>query len=722
MGDGRDTADHAATARASTGDQLRESEARFRATFDLASIGIAHLSPGGQWLRINRRLATWLELPAEDLIGRTVEWVALPDDLAADFRDMARLLSQGERTTSREKRYLRRDGSARWARLSLALARDDGGTPLYHVLSVEDVSAYHQWQHVTDVVGRTGADLSHVHFNPAIARDTGPSPENAPASSELRLRRLVESNIVGVLFGEGERITEANDAFLHMVGYTREELLGGGLHWPSMTPPEYAEMEARAGAEILASGSCAPIEKEYIAKDGRRVPVLIGGTMIQQTPFRWASVIVDLTKRKRAEVRLRALQRQTAALGAARSTEEVAEVVVTDVLRGLEADGGSLVLLDPGGDTVRILRGIGYTADADRAWVGVPIPIAERMPVTDAIRTGGMIHLESLADWRERYPAVAHVHEENGFEGLTVVPCRVDHRILGAIALSFRTPRLLTSEEGEFAAAIAQQCAQALDRVRLYALAVDAREEAERASRAKSDFLAMMSHDLRTPLNAIAGYAELLDLQIAGPVTEEQRLHLRRIRASGQYLLGLIDSILTLARLESGRVEYRPADVPLGELLAEVEPLVIAQFEAKGMRYVCEPGDASLMVRVDHDKALQILVNLVSNAVKFSQQGEVTLTMAPGALRDGAPAVSIRVHDTGCGIASDMLELIFEPFVQLQADGPLSRESRAGVGLGLAISRQLALDMGGELRVESVVGTGSTFTLVLPRSAERRGG
>ena len=242
----------------------------------------------------------------------------------------------------------------------------------------------------------------------------------------------------------------------------------------------------------------------------------------------------------------------------------------------------------------------------------------------------------------------------------------------------------------------------------------EAREEAVAANRAKSEFLAMMSHELRTPLNAIGGYAELMELGLRGPTTDEQRSDLSRIQRSQRHLLGLINSILNYARLEAGQVQFSITETSLADVVEAAHDLVAPQLRAKGLRSRWVPCDASpgapVRLRADVEKTRQILLNLLSNAIKFTDAGgEVDVTCAADATR-----VVVRVRDTGRGIPADRLEQVFEPFVQV--DRHLSPQHGDGVGLGLAISRDLARRMGGDLTAESTPGAGSTFTLTLPRA------
>jgi signal transduction histidine kinase len=240
----------------------------------------------------------------------------------------------------------------------------------------------------------------------------------------------------------------------------------------------------------------------------------------------------------------------------------------------------------------------------------------------------------------------------------------------------------------------------------------EARERAEEANRTKATFLATMSHELRTPLNAIMGYAELLEAEIAGALTTGQRTQIERIHLGASHLLKIIEEILTFSRIEAGREEVRLEEVDLTSLTLETCRLVEPLAAQKGLGFTCHAPER-LSARTDPGKVRQILLNLLSNAIKFTERGEVRLDLS-----SGRGKILFAVRDTGSGIAPNQQERIFEPFHQAGSPGahPLG-----GTGLGLSVSRELALLLGGDIDLQSTVGNGSTFTLHLPARASSKG-
>ena len=318
-----------------------------------------------------------------------------------------------------------------------------------------------------------------------------------------------------------------------------------------------------------------------------------------------------------------------------------------------------------------------------------------------------------------------------GLGPLLVVPLIAHEQLRGAITFVHPIAAApYTSDDVALAEDLAARCANLLDGARRYddgrlaQIGADtARDDAEHANEAKGTVLASMSHELRTPLNAILGYTELLTLGMKGPVSAGQTEALSRIRRAGMHLLGLINDVLRVARLRESQARFLITDVPVSDALDAAGYMVAPLAVAQRLELARQPCPSTLSIHADRDKVLQILLNLLANAIRFTPPGGRVILAAtpvdrrrtagapPLALPTAALPVRLTVSDTGRGIAPDQLQAIFEPFVQV---GARLEGKDEGTGLGLAISRDLARGMGGDLTVESMLGVGSTFTLTVP--------
>jgi signal transduction histidine kinase len=405
----------------------------------------------------------------------------------------------------------------------------------------------------------------------------------------------------------------------------------------------------------------------------------------------------------------------------------------------VDQPGGSwrrlaIVHPDPAKETLaRALAGQWGPAAGDP--IGAPLVAQSRAP-TIVEETTDAVLAAAAHD-----PDTLHILQALDLGPLLVVPLIAHDRLRGAItfvgpcgASPYTAADVLLAED------LAVRCADLIDGARLYddgrlaqldadaarQAADNARVEAERSIQIKSSFLTSMSHELRTPLNAILGYNELLMMGIKGPVSADQHVAFSSIRVAGIHLLGLINNVLNVAKLETPAVRVLGDLVPVSEVLRKTALMIEPQASARGIAFTCMPCAPALVVSVDSEKVLQVLLNLLSNAIKFTDAGgRVTLAamsidrrraaIAPPTPTDASvPTLQLTVTDTGRGIAAQHLATIFDPFVQV---GPSREGADAGSGLGLAISLDLARQMRGEITVASELGVGSVFTLTIPGTA-----
>ena len=431
-----------------------------------------------------------------------------------------------------------------------------------------------------------------------------------------------------------------------------------------------------------------------------------------------------------AVARANALLAVTGALVRAATPEAVARVVVEHATIALGARRGAVafVVNGPDGEAAQLetVASSGYSPEAMTKYRH--IPLGAQFPLTDVVRTGEPLLLSTGEARRAAYPHLIRLTEENGGGAMAAVPLLapgldgITPRAVGALGLNFDDARVFAAEDRAFLLALAQHCAYAVERAQLYAAeraaraeAEAARARAEEANQGKSQFLANMSHELRTPLNAIAGYVQLIEMGLHGPVTDAQRDALARVDRAQRHLLGLITAVLNYAKLESGRVEYDVRPVAMAGVLEQVALLVAPQLAAKRLTFTVGTVDAaSRLVWADAEKLVQVLVNLLSNAVKFTPDGGqvriAVLSRTAGRDAGRGGVAFVRVTDSGIGIPRDRHASVFEPFVQVRGGYTRAHE---GTGLGLAIARDLARGMGGDLRVRSREGKGSTFTVTL---------
>ena len=760
---------HDITERKRAEDTLRESEERFRGTFENAAVGIAHVDGRHRCIRANAVFCDLVDYLPTEAVGKTIESVVYPDDLPANLAQFDHVM-RGELSSFRmEKRFNRKNGEIVWALLNVSLQRDLAGKPDYCIVIAEDISERKRleeelrqaharlelavrgsniaiwecnmpdgriensnlthtntWESMGYDAATAPTDFSStsaILFHPidqervvreiqelfdsdrqdyesefrvrwqdgstrwhlsrgTVLRDPEGKPlrfigtsaditdlkraEEALRESERRFRTFVDhATDAFFLFDDEHVVLDVNRQACQSLGYTRDELLGmTPLDFdPDITHDRLEELKGR-----LDDGQLMAFESHHRRADGAVFPVEIRGEAFWEGGRRFTVALArDVTERKRAEAALRESEERF------RGTFENAPV--------------GIVHNDPAG---RFLRVNGTFC----AIVGYSREELLQKTLQD------IIHPEDVPAFVELYASSFTQGESPAF-GLERRYLRKDGSTVWVeVSASFQRD---ASGRPAYAIAAVQDISE---RKRLDEELRQAKEMAEAANRAKDQFLANVSHEIRTPMNAILGMTELT---LDTPLADEQRQYLKTVQSAADNLLGILNDLLDFSKIEAGKLELDPADFSLRAALGETLRTLATRSHKKGLELVSHvEADVPDALVGDASRLRQVLLNLVGNAIKFTEEGEVVLRVKATALPapDGQVWVRFTVSDTGIGISHEKHETIFRPFEQ---EDTSTTRKYGGTGLGLTIAARLVALMDGTITVESEPGRGSTF-------------
>ena len=637
-------------------------ESRFRAVAGALSDAVVILDAEGRLTFANDEVEAVFGHPPADLLDLPLDRVFDPSGVAGIREEVDRLSGDGSGARGRdlELTAVRPDGTRVPVRVTLGAYREQGER--FFVALIHDLSERHETE-------------ARLRFQARLLDAVGEA--------------VIATDLSG-------RILYWNAAAEELYGWTADEVLGRPVE--EVTPAEVSKPAAHEIMDRLRRGESWTGEFMVRNRAGRSFPVLVTDSPVVETDGTMIGIIgtsMEITERKRIE-------------DAQRFLAETGQVLSSSLDH--ETTLGRLSRL--------AVPMLGEWCMVHLLEAGEPEPVAhcappgreDQAPTLERLLAGpdGLVHGVLTAAEPVRIGKgddaftgrIEAALDALDIRELLLVPLEARGHPLGV--LTFGRPssaRRYDEDDLRLAGELAMRAASALDNARLY-------REAEESDRAKTDFLAVVSHELRTPLNAITGYAELLTGGVSGPLNDKQHNQVERIQVSARHLAQIIDEILTYARMEGGRDTLELDATDVSGIVREAVSVLQPEAGAKGLALTVDAPERGPELRTDQGKLRQIVVNLVANGVKYTETGEVTVTV-----REVEGGVELTVADSGIGIPADQQERIFEPFRQVQS--PNTRTS-GGTGLGLSVSLRLAQLMGGTIDVESTPGVGSTFTVRLP--------
>ena len=652
---------------------LSRSEGELRALFLAMTDVIIVYNREGRYMRIAPTNPQRLFKPSNDMLGKTIREI-LPENLHAPFLNtIHRALDTGQ--LQRAEYSLKIDGNNYWFEANVSRLTED------EVFWV-----------ARDITERRKAEEDILRFKLGIDQST-------------------DAVFITDVHGN---ISYTNPGFQKIYGYSSDEAVGQNpriIKSGLLNQDAYQNFWSTLLNKQTVTGEIINKSKDgrFISIAGTNSPILDENGNI----LGFLAVHHDITNLKQAE---EALKRRNAYLAA---TADIGQLVTSTLdlptlfMRAVNLVGERFGFYSAG---IFIIEETGFNAvlQASTGVMGkefqdhpLSLAVGSKSAIGEATATGRpvLINDTTKSEIFLYNPQLPDTRSE------AVIPLRIGSRVIGVLDLQSAEPNSFSEDDLAVFQTLADQVAIAIDNARSYELSIQAVREMREADRLKSQFLANMSHELRTPLNSIIGFSRVILKGIDGPISELQQQDLLAIHNSGQHLLGLINDILDLSRIEAGKMELTFDEVHLPELITSVMSTAVGLVKDKAIQLQREiPADLPT-VRADAMRVRQVLLNLLSNASKFTDEGTITVSTMLAENPSGHAEIIIKVTDTGPGISKEDQKKLFQPFSQVDAS---ATRKTGGSGLGLSISNHLVQLHGGRMGVESEVGEGSTFYFSLP--------